>query len=430
LTAITQLSKPASHAASGLEPLPVAEAVGSGEQAESGTSLRVPIHVRNIALVVLAVMAALFAFRWAKEVLVPLTFGMVLSYALTPAVNVLERSGLPRAIGAGILLTSITLAMAWSAWALSDQANALIDTLPQAAQRVRQLVERRDGSVSTIAKVQAAASEIEAVAEGMAASSATSAPASTSGKGLPVVQSRRVAASTQSAATPDGATRVVVEKPSRFDIRAYVLSGTLGMLAILGQVTVAFLVALFALASGDAFRRKMVKFAGPKLSQKRVTLETLNEIAAQIQRYLQIQIAVSMLVGLCTWAVFAWLGVDQAAVWGVVAAVTNLIPYVGAMLVAGASTVVSLTQFGSIQMAFTVGAASFVIHALIGSLLTPWWLGRASQMSALVVFVAVLLFGWLWGVAGLLLAVPILMVVKTICDHVEELKPIGELMSA
>jgi predicted PurR-regulated permease PerM len=98
--------------------------------------------------------------------------------------------------------------------------------------------------------------------------------------------------------------------------------------------------------------------------------------------------------------------------------------------VAGTAAVVSLTQFGSLEMACAVGAASLAIHAVIGNLLTPWWLGRASRMSALVVFVAVLLFGWLWGIPGLLLGVPILMIVKSICDHIEDLKPIGELLSA
>jgi predicted PurR-regulated permease PerM len=410
------------------EPRFAAAEAAIDEGREPQLALRVPLHVRNIALVVMAVMAGLFALHWAKDVLVPLMFGVMISYALTPAVELLERLHLPRALGAGLVVGALTLAMVWSLWALSDQASALVDTLPGAAQKVRQLVEGRDGSVSTIAKVQAAANEIEAVAEGMAASSAASAPTATPGRTAAQAQPRKVAA-TQATAAPGHPTHVVVEKP-RFDIRAYVLSGTLGMLAILGQVTVALLVALFMLASGNAFRRKMVKFAGPKLSQKRVTLETLNEIAEQIQRYLQVQVAVSVLVGVCTWAVFAWLGVNQSMVWGVVAAATNLIPYVGAVLVAGISAVVSLTQFGSLEMACAVGAASLTIHAVIGNLVTPWWLGRASRMSALVVFVAVLLFGWLWGIPGLLLGVPILMIVKSICDHIEDLKPIGELLSA
>ena len=213
-------------------------------------------------------------------------------------------------------------------------------------------------------------------------------------------------------------------------MRSYVLTGTLGVLAFLGQTAIVLFVALFLLVSGSNFRRKMVRLAGPRLSQKRVTIDTLNEITGQIQRYLLVQLGVSVLVGLGTWLAFFLLGVHQSAVWGVFAGVTNLIPYLGAILVGGASTVVALVQFGTVGMALTVGATSFAIHTLIGNVLTPWWMGRASRMSPFAVFVAVLLFGWLWGVVGLLLGPPILMVVKSICDRVDGLAPVGELLGA
>ena len=90
----------------------------------------------------------------------------------------------------------------------------------------------------------------------------------------------------------------------------------------------------------------------------------------------------------------------------------------------------ALVQFGTIEMALIVGAASFAVHTAVGNVLTPWWMGRASKMSPIAVFIAVLLFGWLWGVWGLLLGVPILLVIKSVCDRVEDLKPIGELLGA
>ena len=114
----------------------------------------------------------------------------------------------------------------------------------------------------------------------------------------------------------------------------------------------------------------------------------------------------------------------------VVAAVTNLVRYLGAVLVGAGSFIVALVQFGSLEMAFLVGGSSFAIHTLIGNLLTPWWMGRASRISPVAVFVCVIVFGWLWGVFGLLLGVPVLMVAKSICDRVEDLKPIGELLAA
>ena len=121
------------------------------------------------------------------------------------------------------------------------------------------------------------------------------------------------------------------------------------------------------------------------------------------------------MVGIATGLVFFALGLNQAAVWGVVAA---------------GSAVLGLVQFGTPGMALLIGGSSFVIHTVVGNVLTPWWMGKASKMSPVAVFVSVLIFGWLWGVAGLLLGVPILLVIKSVCDRVEDLKPVGELLGA
>ena len=388
--------------------------------------LHMPVDVRSASLAVLATLAALFALQWARPVVLPILFGVMLSYALAPVVNRLESWRIPRAAGAATLLAGLFAALLWSAWSLSDEVAALVDLLPQITTKARELTESRNRSPSAIAKVQQAAAELEATANDpgqadAAASSASSAsgPAArlahplTARPGVPI-------------AAP---TRVVLEKPG-FDVREYLLTGTIGLLSLLGQVAVAMFIALFLLASGTAFRRKMVKLAGPRLSQKRVTIETMEEINGQIQRYLVVQVGVSIIVGLATWLAFFLLGMKQSAVWGVVAAVTNLIPYVGAAIVGGGAATVALVQFGTVDMALLVGAVSFGIHTIVGNVLTPWWMGRASRMSPLAVFVAVLVFGWLWGISGLLLGVPILLVVKSICDRVEDLKPIGELLGA
>jgi predicted PurR-regulated permease PerM len=187
---------------------------------------------------------------------------------------------------------------------------------------------------------------------------------------------------------------------------------------------------LFLLASGDTFRRKMVKLAGPRLSQKRITIQALDEISVQIQRYLLVQLATSVVVGTATGLAFYALGLHNAAVWGVAAGITNLVPYLGAVFVGLGSAVVGFIQFDSLHQALLVGLSSFAIHGLVGNLLTPWWTGRASRMSPFAVFVGVLAFGWLWGAVGLILGTPILMAVKTVCDRVDELRPVGEFLGA
>ena len=154
----------------------------------------------------------------------------------------------------------------------------------------------------------------------------------------------------------------------------------------------------------------------------------LDKISEQVQRYLLVQIFTSILVGVATWLAFLWIGLENAAVWGIAAGVLKTLPYLGPAVVCAGTALVAFLQFGTIDMVLLVSGTSLFITSLEGYLLTPWLTGRASRMSPVVVFVSVLFWGWLWGLWGLLLGVPIMMIIKAICDHVEDLKPIGELL--
>jgi predicted PurR-regulated permease PerM len=404
--------------------------------------LHTPVDVRSLSLAMLAVLATIFALQWAKPILVPILLGVMFSYALTPVIDRLQRWRVPRALGASVVLAAILVLLGWGAWALSDDASALIATLPQVAQKVRHGLEgqRQKAGGSAIEKMQQAANELEQAAADAAASgaSATSAASAASAASGPVPRARAAGATTTTTTTttssPTSAssrnvTRVVIEHPT-FNLRDYLWSGTLGVFAFLGQLMIVFFVTLFLLASGDTFRRKMVKLAGPRLSQKRITIQALDEVSEQIQRYLLVQLATSIVVGIATGLAFLAIGLDNAPVWGVVAAVTNLVPYVGAIVLGAGAALVGFIQFDSIDKGLIIGASAFAIHGVVGNLLTPWWTGRASRMSPFAVFVGVLAFGWLWGAIGLILGTPILMVVKTVCDRVDELKPVGEFLGA
>jgi predicted PurR-regulated permease PerM len=154
----------------------------------------------------------------------------------------------------------------------------------------------------------------------------------------------------------------------------------------------------------------------------------LDDITRNIERYLLVQILVSGVVGVATGLAFWALGVENAAVWGIIAAVTNLIPYIGSVIVLAAAGLVAFLQFNSLQMGIVVGGVSLAIHTIIGNLLMPWLTSRTSRMNPVAVFVGVIFWGWLWGIWGLLLGIPITMVIKSICDRVEDLQPIGELL--
>ena len=439
-------------------PLPPADATGAAEPAESRAErpskdsrgvdidepqrlmLHMPVDVRSLSLVVLAVLASVFALQWAKAIVVPILLGVMFSYALAPLVDRLQRWRVPRAVASGVVLVAIVSLIGWGVWALTDDATALVENLPTVAQKVRQGMEekaRGKKSTSTIDKMQQAANEIEQAAAQQAASEAAASAASGSagtragagGHRASTGAGTTTTTTTTTSAAPPGVTRVVVERPS-INVRDYLWTGTLGLFSFLGQLAIVFFVTLFLLASGDTFRRKMVKLAGPRLSQKKITVQALDEVGDQIQRYLVVQLATSVIVGVATGLAFLALGLHNSGAWGVVAGVTNLVPYVGALVVGAGSAVVGFIQFDSLDQAALVGGSSFAIHAIIGNLLTPWLTGRAGRMSPFAVFVGVLAFGWLWGPVGLILGTPILMVVKAVCDRVDELNPVGEFLGA
>ena len=384
---------PITRDAGGTTPLDVA--------APAAAAIHLPVGIGNVSLAVLACVAVVFALSWAKAVFIPLLLAVMISYALSAPVNLMQKWRIPRAIGAAVMLLAIVGGMGATVYSLSDDAGEWIETLPAAATKLRLvLLKDRNTSTSSMAQVQRAAAQLEQAA------SETGAPAS---------------------AVPSGVTRVQVEKP-RLDVKDYLWMGTKGAFGFATQLSMVIFLAYFIIISGDKFRRKLVRIAGPTLSKKKITLQVLDEITGQIRRFLLVQIFTSMLVGVVTWLAFLWIGLEHAVIWGIAAGVCNTIPYLGPIIISGGTALVAFLQFGTINMALLVAGISLLITTLEGYLLTPWITGRASRMNPLVVFFGVLFWGWLWGVWGLLLGVPIIMVIKAVCDRVEDLQPVGELL--
>ncbi|MBW8307165.1 MAG: AI-2E family transporter [Thiobacillus sp.] len=358
-------------------------------------------ETHSVPLTLLTVFAVIFILDWAQTVFIPLVLGVVVSYALSPLVTQLHKWHVPRTVGAAALLLLIVGGIGSMAFSLHDETVSMIETLPEAAQKLRQTLRtQRSGSTGAIENVQKAVDQIEHAASETAA---------------------------KPAVVPRGVTRVQIEEP-KFNLRDYLWSGTIGALSFISLAVMVLVLTFFLMASGDTFRRKLVKLSGPTLSKKRITVQMLNEITSQIQRYLLVQVFTSTLVGIATWLAFLWVGMEHAAVWGVAAGVLNLIPYLGAIIITVGTTLVAFMQFGSMGMALTVGTISLVINSIEGYLLTPWLSGRASRMNAVVVFAGILFWGWLWGAWGLLLGMPIMMAIKSVCDRVEAFTPVGEFM--
>ncbi len=355
----------------------------------------------SVSLAILTVLAAVFMLYWARAFFIPLMFGVMISYALSPLVNRMQKWGIHRTIGAAVLLISIAGGIGEMAYSLSDEAAATIEKLPEAAQKLRQTFRKQPGEPdSAIAKIQTATNQLEQAARG---------------------------APTASAAAPRGVTKVQIEKP-RFNLQDYLWAGMMGAAGFTGQAVVVIFLAYFLIVSGDSFRRKLVRISGPTLARKKITLQALDEITEQIQNYLLVQLFTSFLVGVASWLAFLWVGLEHAAIWGIAAAILNLIPYLGAVIITIGTALIAFLQFGTIGMALMVSGIALVITNVEGFLLMPWLTSRTGRMNPVVIFAGVLVWGWLWGVWGLLLGIPILMAIKVICDRVEDLKPVGELL--
>ena len=366
---------------------------------------QLPIGVRSVALTVLAILGLLFLLRYAQDVFLPVVLATLIAYALDPIVTWVARIRVPRALAAGIVLLGLLAGIGFGCYALRHQAAAAIESLPVAAQRVRvklqQLRKAPTGSTTTMGKIQTAAKEIEKAAE---------------------------EAVGDASAAPRGVTRVQIEEPA-FRAYDYLWSGSVGLLQLAGQATMVVFLVFFLLASGDLFKRKLVRVTGSRLSEKRVTVEVINEINKQIARFLLIQVLTSAIVAVLTTAALWAFGVRQAAFWGIAAGVFNSIPYFGAILVTASLWVVAFLQFGSLSASLQVAFVALMITSLEGFLLTPALMGRAARINGVAMFLSLLFWSWLWGVIGMIVAVPLMMVVKSVCERIESLQPLGELLA-
>jgi predicted PurR-regulated permease PerM len=171
-----------------------------------------------------------------------------------------------------------------------------------------------------------------------------------------------------------------------------------------------------------------VKIAGPHLWQKRLTVQILDEINIQISSFIRVQVQTSALVAAATMIALWYFGIRQYIIWGLLAGIFNSIPYLGPILVTGGLGVVAFLQFDDLRKTIVVCAVAFAITSLEGFLLTPALMGRAARMNPVAIFVGLLFWSWVWGIWGAVLAVPMLMMIKAVCDHIEDLQPLGELL--
>jgi predicted PurR-regulated permease PerM len=357
--------------------------------------------VRSMALTVIAVIGSILVLQYARPVLIPIVIGVLISYVLGPGVDSLARHGVPRWGGAVLVIVLLCGTLGFGGYKLAPQILSIVEDMPTAARRLmdRTKVSQSPEGDSALEKMQRAATEIDKAA----------------------------AAAAEPTPTQRGVSRVQIVEPA-FRATDYLWAGGKNVVSFAGQFAMVMFLVFFLLLTGDLFKRKLVKIAGPTLTKKKITVQIMDEINQQISGFLRVQVLTSVLVGVLTGIALWYFGVRQYIIWGILAGIFNSIPYLGPLIVTGGLGVVVFIQFDDLVKTAYICGITLAITSLEGWLLTPALMSRAAQMNPVAIFVGLLFWSWVWGVWGILLAVPMMMVIKVICDHVEPLQPVGHLL--
>ena len=360
-----------------------------------------PIQVRNVALLIISTLAVIFAMDWAQSFIVTVLLGGLLAYALNPLVIRLESVKVHRVIGSSLIIIALMAGIIFSGYALRGQVQSIISILPEAAIKLTSgIAVKRGDPLTNMQKVQIAANQVETAASSVENNIKT--------KKKPVM-------------------RVVLEEP-KFKIGDFLWRSSLGVFGFIAEAITMIFLAYFFLLSGDTFKRKLVKITGPSLTQKKITVNILMDINSSIQGYMFMLLITNVIVGILSWAAFRALGLENSGAWAVAAGFMHIVPYFGPVATAAATGMAAYMQFNSILMALLVSGASLVIATVVGVFITTWMTGRIAKMNAAAVFISLIFFSWLWGLWGMLLGIPVIVILKIICEHIEHLQPIAELL--
>jgi predicted PurR-regulated permease PerM len=367
--------------------------------AAAQTALHAAADAHGVALTVIASIAMVFALHWARTFFVSLLLGILLAYTLNPVVVRLERVRIPRWAAATLVMFAFCGLSALAAGLAAGQVRAILEQLPEAAEKVAgKLASTRNGEPGTMEKVQTAASQIE-----KATNQATG-----------TLPRRQV-------------TAVVVEQPG-FKLGAFLWANSMSVVEFAGQAVMVMFLVFFLLLSGDTFKRKLVRLTGSSLSKRRITVQVLDDINESIQKFMFMLLATNTLLALLSWFAFLALGLENAGAWALVAGLLHFIPYAGPALFAVVVGMAAFLQFETFAMALAVACTSLGIAVFVGFIVATWMTGKLARMNTAAVFIALLFWGWLWGAWGLLLAIPIVVIVKVAAEMIEQLHPVAELL--
>jgi predicted PurR-regulated permease PerM len=367
------------------EPAAAAEQAGEEASAPSAEHARVGgrVNIRSLMLVVLGLLAVMYTLYFARPILMPLAVALLLSFVFMPPVRfVHHRLRLPHAASAAVVLLLLLVVIGVIFYNLSGPALTWVRELPESFRDIEQKLRVIREPVEDLQK---AAKQVEE------ATSIDSSP------GMELKVSER------------GALEVLLEEARWATASLLLMAGFL----------------FFMLASGDTFLSKLVKVI-PRFRDKKRAVAIVHEVQEDIAVYMLAITLINAGMGAAVGGVMLALGVPNAALWGVMATLLNYIPYVGAIVGVGVVALVSLATFDSVGYALLAPLTYTVLTSVEANVVTPLILGKRLRLNPLVLFAAVIFWGWVWGVPGAFVAVPITVAMRIIFDRVEQLRPLAE----
>jgi predicted PurR-regulated permease PerM len=349
--------------------------------------LPVPVDTRSVALTGLLLLGVLYTAYWARSFIVPVLLAVLMEFLFRPTVRRLRRSGIPESLTAAVIVLGLVGLLGAGLYSLSAPAAAWVARAPESLATVRTKLQTLRRPVEQVARTAEQVQDLTNVAP----------------------------------ATGKAPVRVEVKSKSMTEV----LFGSTQELVTSGIVV--FVLLYFLLASGELFLGKIIKVL-PSLQDKKLAVQIARQTEDQISHYLITTTLINVAFGGAVALALYLLGLPNPVLWGVLAAVANYVPYLGGIFMTVVLLLAALLRFDDLEHALLVPGVFVVLNFIEGNFLKPMVVGRRLLLNPVVLFVGVLFWGWIWGIVGSLLAVPILGALKIACDHIEGLAPIGEFL--
>lgn len=344
-------------------------------------------HLESIRRsLVMLVLLGLFGFVYfTKDLLLPILLGFLIALTLSPLIRTAARVGIPHAVSAIALVTVTAIGIAVTVY---FSASTVSGWVSDSRQMGIELQQKLAGVTEQLEDVRQATEDMADLAGG----------------------------------GDDGPVReIAVQQPT-------LMSSAMSVAANVGAtIAVALVLALFLLSSGDLFYIKLVQSFETMTGKKRA-LNMVYDIERRVSRYLLTITVINACLGLAVGGVMHLLGLKYAYIWGTAAFLLNFLPYLGGMIGVALSGAYAIISFDSFSYALLVPICYFGLTTFEGNILTPLLVGRRLELNTVSVFLTVVVWGWLWGIAGALVAVPFLVIFKVICENIDSLAVFGNFL--